>query len=61
MTVIHLTTSVHGKYLVGKILVNHAGKRLLVRKKFGEQATVSGYGIYTFCLSVNIGEENFGE
>ena len=26
------------------------------KEKFGEQATVSAYGKYTFCASVNIGE-----
>ena len=31
------------------------------KEKFGEQATVSVYAKYIFGVSVNIGEENFGE
>ena len=30
-------------------------------EKFGEQATVSAYAIYVVHVSVNIGEEDFGE
>ena len=45
-------------------MVNHAGKSYWQGKfgeeKFGEQAPVSGYGIYTFRVSVNISKENFG-
>ena len=44
----------------GKILVNHTGIKLLVRKNL---ATVSAYAKYTFCASdsVNIGKEIFGK
>ena len=28
-------------------------------EKFGEQATVSAYAIYVFCVSVNIGENYY--
>ena len=31
------------------------------KEKFGEQATVSVYAIYVFCISVNIGKENLGK
>ena len=31
------------------------------KEKFGEWATVSAYAKYIFSVSVNIGEENFGE
>ena len=31
------------------------------KEKFGEYATVSTYAKYVFGVSVNIGEENFGE
>ena len=30
-------------------------------EKFDELVTVSAYAIYVFHVSVNIGEENFGE
>ena len=30
------------------------------KEKFGEKTTVSAYAIYIFCVSVNIGGENFG-
>ena len=31
------------------------------KEKFGKQAAVSAYFIYVYHVSVNIGEENFGE
>ena len=31
------------------------------KEKFGKKATVSAHTIYIFLVSVNIGEENFGE
>ena len=60
VTVIHLTTTIHGKYLAGKILANQRQVKAIGEEKCGEQATISGYGIYTFRIYVNIGEESFG-
>ena len=49
--------TVHGKYLA-----NPTGKTI-GKENFGELATVSAYILNTliFGVSVNIGEENFGE
>ena len=44
----------------GEILANYAG-RAVDKENFGKKATVSAYAIYIFCVSVNIGKENFGE
>ena len=51
--------TVHGKYLTGEIFGEPC--TLFNEENFGEYATVSAYAIYVFHVSVNIGEENFGE
>ena len=42
-------TTIHGKYLVGKILTNHAGK-VIGKEKFGKKLTVSAYAVYMFSV-----------
>ena len=39
--------------------MNHKVKAI-GKENFGKQATVSAYAKYMFSVSVNIGEENFG-
>ena len=52
-----LAYTVHEKILVVK---NYTG-RSYWRGNFGKKATISAYAKYIFIVSVNIGEENFGE